>query len=73
MVCAGGLVQVSSFAVLPDIDAGSTFAAVLISMGPVLLTNWRNPKPESFAKSAAYACLCRCAASWQLIMEWISC
>ena len=56
---AGGLVQVSSFAVLPDIGAGTTLVVVLISMAPMLIRFWRNPRPKAFASAAAYACICR--------------
>lgn len=57
--CTGGLVQVSSFAVLPDVEAGTTLVVVLITMAPMLVAVWRNPRPEVFARAAAYACMCR--------------
>ena len=57
---AGGLVQVSSFAVLPDVQAGHCLALALAMMAPVLLAVWRRPQPQAFAAAAAYACLCRC-------------
>ena len=51
--------QVSSFAVLPDIGAGTTLVVVLLSMAPMLISVWRNPRPDAFASAAAYACICR--------------
>ena len=57
--CAGGLVQVSKFAVLPDIEAGTTLILVLLTMAPVLVSVWRNPQPSAFASAAAYVCMCR--------------
>ncbi|KAK9917778.1 hypothetical protein WJX75_008084 [Coccomyxa subellipsoidea] len=60
----GGLVQVSSFAVLPDIGAGTTLVVVLISMAPMLIRFWRNPRPNAFASAAAYACICSFMAGY---------
>jgi hypothetical protein len=58
-MCTGGLVQVSSFAFLPNIEAPATLAVVLLTMLPMLVAVWRGPRPEGFARAAAYACLCR--------------
>ena len=62
MLCwmAGGLVRVSSFAVLPNIEAGHCALLALVAMLPMLAAVWRRPQPRSFAGAVAYACLCRC-------------
>ncbi|BDA51372.1 probable dolichyl pyrophosphate Glc1Man9GlcNAc2 alpha-1,3- [Coccomyxa sp. Obi] len=62
----GGLVQVSNFAVLPDIEAGTTLILVLLTMAPVLVNVWRNPKPDAFASAAAYMCLCSFMAGYHV-------
>ncbi|KAK9902706.1 hypothetical protein WJX75_003352 [Coccomyxa subellipsoidea] len=62
----GGLVQVSSFAVLPDIGAGTTLVVVLLSMAPMLISVWRNPRPDAFASAAAYACICSFMAGYHV-------
>ena len=51
--------QVSNFAVLPDIEAGTTLILVLLTMAPVLVSVWRDPNPDAFASAAAYMCMCR--------------
>ncbi|EIE18017.1 ALG6, ALG8 glycosyltransferase [Coccomyxa subellipsoidea C-169] len=62
----GGLVQVSSFAVLPNVTAGTTLIVVLFTMAPMLVCVWRNPKPEAFAGAAAYACMCSFMAGYHV-------
>lgn len=52
--------QVSRFAVLPDVGPRTTVLVVLASIAPSLLHVWRNPDPKEFARAAAYSCMCRC-------------
>ncbi len=54
---AGGLVQTSSFAVLPNITPGMTLGLVILGMAPCLLHTWRKPSPGSFTLAATHACL----------------
>ena len=51
--------QVSDFAVLPNIEAGHCALLVLAVMLPMLAAVWRRPKPGTFAVGVAHACLCR--------------
>ena len=55
---AGGLVQVTQFAVLPSPSPSITLLLVLLALLPCLFSLWRNPRPESFLPAAVYACLC---------------
>ena len=57
---AGGLVQLTHFAVLPDVGAGAAAAIVFASMVPLLVSVWRRPDPARFAWCAALASLNRC-------------
>lgn len=52
--------QVSRFAVLPDVGPRTTVLVVLASIAPSLLYVWRKPHPKEFARAAAYSCMCRC-------------
>ena len=58
--CAGGLVQVEHFSVLPDVGPGAAAAAVLASMAPLLASVWKRPDPARFACCVALASLNRC-------------
>ena len=51
--------QVSSFAVLPDVEAGHCALAALAAMAPVLAAVWHRPRPQAFAAAAVFACMCR--------------
>ena len=55
---AGGLVQVTQFAVFPSPTPAITLLLVLLALLPCLFSLWQNPKPESFLPAAVYACLC---------------
>ena len=54
----GGLVGVSSFAVLPQIQPAHTAVLVVAAMTPALARAWRCPKPAEFLDAVTYACLC---------------
>eukprot|EP00929_Paragymnodinium_shiwhaense_P063625 TRINITY_DN31791_c0_g1_i2.p1 TRINITY_DN31791_c0_g1~~TRINITY_DN31791_c0_g1_i2.p1 ORF type:complete len:389 (+),score=24.71 TRINITY_DN31791_c0_g1_i2:85-1251(+) len=54
----GGLVEVASHAVLPNILPSYTFALTLLAMSPVLVQVWRRPEPKSFIHAAVYCQLC---------------
>lgn len=56
--CAGGLVQVTRFAVLPSISPALSLILVLLAMLPCLAVLWRRPQPHLFLPAAAYASLC---------------
>ena len=58
--CAGGLVQVEQFSVLPDVGPGAAAAGVLASMAPLLASVWKRPDPARFARCVALASLNRC-------------
>ena len=55
---AGGLVQVTQFAVLPYPSPAATLALVLLALMPCLIDLWQNPEPSSFLPAAVYASLC---------------
>ena len=55
---AGGLVQVTQFAVLPSPSPAITLLLVLLALLPCLFSLWQNPRPESFLPAAVYVCLC---------------
>mmetsp|Transcript_37740 Transcript_37740/g.108790 ORF Transcript_37740/g.108790 Transcript_37740/m.108790 type:complete len:567 (+) Transcript_37740:1-1701(+) len=54
----GGLVEVASHAVLPNILAPHTFALTLLAMAPVLAATWRRPRPRAFVHAVVYCQLC---------------
>lgn len=56
--CAGGLVQVTSFAVLPSVTPAACLVLALLAMLPCLLTLWRQPHPRLFLPAIYYAALC---------------
>ena len=58
LLAAGGLVQVTQFAVLPSPSPSATLLLVLLALLPCLFSLWRNPRPEAFLPAAVYACLC---------------
>ncbi len=57
--CAGGLVGVSGFAVLPDVGPGAALALVLAALAPCLIRLWRAPSPSGFVHAVSYAAMCR--------------
>jgi hypothetical protein len=57
--CAGGLVGVSSFAVLPDVGPGAALSLVLAALAPCLIRLWRAPSPSGFVHAVSYAAMCR--------------
>jgi len=54
----GGLVEVASHAVLPDVLPGHTFLLTLVAMTPVLWSVWRRPHPRLFIWAVVYCQFC---------------
>jgi len=56
---AGGLVGVSSFALLPDVGPAATLALVVLTQLPCLIRLWRAPSPAGFVHAVSFAAMCR--------------
>ena len=54
----GGLVQVTKFRVLPQVDSGTTAVVTLVAMLPALLGLLRRPLPGSLWRAVVYCSLC---------------
>ncbi|KAK9828093.1 hypothetical protein WJX81_002987 [Elliptochloris bilobata] len=62
----GGLVGVSSFAVLPDVSPAAALALVLAALAPCLVRLWRAPDPAGFVHAVAYAAMCSFMAGYHV-------